>query len=167
VAHPEGLDFFARARRVAVAVMLAAGAAIVIGGVLDWATLERCPEVVEGSTFDESELEAVPPCPLRGIDATEGKVTVGAGFVMLFAAIMLTLRERSGYAWLALLCSIVAGSAAIAAYRTIGDPDSSISRRFGLIDAYEVALGLNLAAAAAIVAMFASIAAITATPKTR
>lgn len=167
MAHPEGLDFFERARRIAVAVLLAAGAAIVIGGVLDWATLERCPEIVEGSTFDESELEEPPPCPLRGIDTTEGKAAVVGGFVMLFAAIMLTLRERSGYAWLAFTSAIVAGSSAIAAYRGIGDANSSISRRFGLIDAYEVALGLNLVAAAAMVAMVASITALAATPRAR
>jgi hypothetical protein len=167
VADHDGLDFFDRVRRGAVAILLASGAAIVIGGVLDWASLERCPEIVEGSTFDESELEDPPPCPLRGIDATEGKVAVVSGFVMLFGAIMLTLRERSGYAWLAFVSAIVAGSVAIAAYRGIGDVNSSISRRFGLIDAYEVTLGLNLVAAAAIVGMIASIAAITATPQTR
>ena len=148
------------------AVLLAMGAALVIGGVLDWATLERCPEIDEGTTFEESQLEEPPPCPLRGIDTTEGKVVIAAGFVMLFAAIKLSLTGRPGYAWLAFFSAMVAGSAAIAAYRGVGDPNSSISRRFGLIDAYEVAIGLNLVAAASIVGLIASIAAITATPRT-
>jgi hypothetical protein len=165
VAASQGVDLFERVRRAAIAVLLASGAASVIGGVLDWASLERCPEIVEGSSFDESELEEPPPCPLRGIDTIEGKAVVGAGFLMLFAAIMLTLKERAGYAWLALVMAIVSGSAAIAAYRGIGDANSSISRRFGLIEAYEVALGLNVVAAAAIVAFVASVAAITATPR--
>ncbi len=166
MAASQGVDLFERVRRVAIAILLAAGAAGVIGAVFDWAAPERCPEVLPGSTFEEAELEDAPPSPVRGIDAAEGKVVVGASFTILFAAIMLTLRPKPLYAWLAFAAAVVAGSAAIAAYRGIGNPDSSISRRFGMIDAYEVQLGLNLAAAAAVIGFIAAVAAITATPRT-
>ena len=157
-------DYFDRARRVAVAILLAAGAACVIGGVLDWATLDRCPEIVPGTTFEESELEEPHPCPVRGIDTTEGKVAIAAGFAMLASGILLVLKARSSFAWLALFSSVVAGSAAIAAYRGIGDANSSISRRLGLIDAYEQGIGLTLVAAAAIVGLIAAVGGIAATP---
>jgi hypothetical protein len=164
VAATQEVDFFERARRVAVAVLLAAGAACVIGGVLDWATLERCPEIVPGSNFDESELEDPPPCPVRGVDTTEGKIAIAAGFGTLAAAILLTLKVRGSYAWLALLTSVVAGSFAISAYRGIGDANSSISRRLGLIDAYEPGIGLILVAAAAVIGVLAAVGGIAATP---
>jgi hypothetical protein len=166
VAETGGIDYFERARNVAVAVLLAAGAACVIGGVLDWARLDRCPEIVPGSTFEESQLEEPPPCPVRGIDTTEGKVAVAAGFATLATGILLILRAKSSFAWLALLSSVIAGSFAIAAYRGIGDVNSSISRRLGLIEAYEPGIGLTLVAAAAIVGVMAAVGGIAATPHT-
>lgn len=164
MADTGGVDFFERARRAAVVLLLIAGALCVIGSALDWAALERCPEIVEGSSFDDSELEEPPPCPVRGIDTTEGKVAAAAGFVIMIAAILLTLRRRSSFGWLALGSAVVAGSFALTAYRGIGDADSSISRRLGLIDAYEVSFGLTLVAAAAVAALVAAVAGIAATP---
>ena len=157
-------DFFERARRIAVAVLLAAGAACVIGAALDWATLERCPELVPGSTFSEDELEP-PLCPVRGIDSTEGKVVVVAGFAILGSAIYLTVRRRSSFGWLALVSSVVAGSFAVSAYRAIGDADSSFSRRYGLIADYEPGIGLMLVAAASVVGIMAAVGGIAATPR--
>lgn len=161
----EGVDFFDRARLVAVVVLLLAGVLCVVGGALDWATQDRCPQIIEGSTFDEGELEEPPPCPVRGIDTTEGKIAVGAGFLILIAAILLLVRGRSSFAWLALLGGILAGSVAISTYRGIGDADSAISRRLGLIDTYRPALGLTLVAAASIVAVIAASGGIAATPR--
>jgi hypothetical protein len=160
------IDFFDRARRVAVALLLAAGAAAVIGSALDWAVLERCPEIVPGSTFEEDQLEEPPPCPVRGTDTTEGKAVVVAGFVTLAAAILLTIKVRNSFAWLALLSSAITGSFAVAAYRGIGDANSSISRRLGLIDAYEPGIGLTLVAVAGILGVLAAAGGIAATPRT-
>lgn len=161
----QGSDFFERARGVAAAVLLAVGAACVIGAALDWATLETCPELVPGSTFTEEELEDPPLCPVRGIDSIEGKAVVVAGFGILGSAIYLILRRRSSFAWLAFWSSVVAGSFAVAAYRAIGDADSSFSRRYGLIADYEPGIGLTLVAAATIVGVIAAIAGIAATPR--
>ena len=165
MAQREEPDFFERARRFVVAILLAVGAASVIGAVLDWAVLERCPEILPGSTFDDAELDEPPPCPVRGIDTTEGKVVVVAGFVTLGAAIMLTLRVRTGFAWLALASSVVIGSVAVASYRGIGDANSSLSRRLGLIDAYEPGIGLTLVAASAVIGIIAAAGGIAATPR--
>ena len=165
MANHEGIDYFARARAVAVTVLIAAGAACVIGAAMDWAVLERCPEVQPGSTFDESELEEPPPCPVRGIDATEGRVAAVAGFLMMIGGTLLVMRGNPSFGWLALLASILAGSFAISAYRGVGDANSSISRRFGLIDAYDVGVGLTLVAAAAVIGIIASVASIAATPR--
>ena len=166
VAATGSVDFFERARLVAVSVLLASGVGCVVGGVLDWATLERCPEIVPGSTFEGDQIEDPPPCPVRGTDTVEGKVAIAAGFATLFAAILLTLQRRSSFAWLALLTSVIAGSSAIAAYRGIGDADSSIARRLGLIDAHDQGVGLVLVAAAAIVGLIAAVVGIAATPDT-
>ena len=163
MATSDGIDFFARARLVSVAVLLLVGVVSVIGGVLDWATIDPCPEIVPGSTFDESELDD-PLCPVRGIDTTEGKVVIVAGFVILAAAILLILRSKASFGWLALVSSIIAGSSAISAYRGIGDVDSSISRRFGLIDSYDPGVGLTVVAAAAVLGVIAAVVGIAATP---
>ena len=36
-------------------------------------------------------MEEPPPCPVRGVDTTEGKLAIAAGFGMLFSAILLAL----------------------------------------------------------------------------
>lgn len=164
MATADEVTYFDRARQVAVVLLLAAGAACVIGGVMGWATLERCPEIIPGTSFEESELEEPPPCPVRGIDTTEGKVAIAAGFATLGSSILLTLRKRASFAWLALVGAVVAGSSAISAYRGVGDANSSISRRMGLIDAFEPGTGLILTTAAAIVGVMAAVGAIAATP---
>ncbi len=158
-------DYFARARRWAVAAMAAAGFVAVIGSVLDWVTITPPPEPPPGIDFGAQEIEAQRATePFTGTEARDGWWTLGAGLVLVVAAGLLLLRGRGAYGWLGLLASIVIGAVAVADYRAIGDLSSGLSRRMDVVGDADPALGITLVAAAALVGLVASGAGIAASP---
>ena len=161
----ETFDTFDRARSLAVALMIAAGLAAIVGSVLDWATIDTCPRVAEDIDFQGAEVEEPPPCEtFRGIDILDGKIVIAAGAATIVFAYLLASRRTSGPAWLGFLTSIVAGGIAIADYRTIGDVNSSVSERADLIGEASPGMGLTLVAVSALIGVIAAVIGVAASP---
>jgi LPXTG-motif cell wall-anchored protein len=161
-------SFFDLARGWASAVMLAAGAAAILGSTLDWATITVRPELQPGSTFEgEVNRPEAPEVsrPFTGLEAGDGWWSVGGGAILVLAAALLYVRRRAIWGWAGLLGSILIGSVGIADYRGIGDLSSSISHRMDIVGQAAPALGLMLVVAAAIVGVVASVAGIAASPR--
>ncbi len=137
--------------------LIAAGAAAVIGSVLDWVTITELPP-----TLPEGDRERA--TPFTGIEAGDGWVTLGAGVVLILAGILLMLRRASIFAWLGFLAAIVIGAVAIADYRGI---DELFRREMDRVGEAEAGFGLILVAAGAVIGVIGSIAGVAATPQPR
>lgn len=160
-------DFFDRARRVAVAALVAAGAAAAVGSALDWVTISDRPELREGFDFrEQNELVEEPRVtePFTGLEAGYGYYSLIGGMVVAGAALLLLWRKRGMYAWLAFVASIVVGAIAIAAYRGISDTSSALYHRMDVFGKAEPALGVTLVSAGAIIGLLASAVGVAATP---
>lgn len=158
-------DIFERTRLGAAAFLVVSGLAAVAGSVLDWVTIEALPIVPEGS--DAAREVAERGTPFTGIEADWGWTTLVAGLVVLACGALLAWRERSRYALLAMLASIVVGAVGIAAYRAIGDESSSLMREMARIGELSPGIGVVLVALGGIVGMLAAVAGIVATPTAR
>lgn len=160
-------DFFDRVRAVAAALMLAAGAALIIGSVIDWVTITEAPALVEDFDFGEgNELVEEPQVsqPFTGLETTYGTYSLAGGIMLASAALLLFMRRRGKWAWLGFAAAIVAGGLAIAAYRGIADTASPLYEQLDIVGRAEPALGLTLVAAGAIVGLVSSAAGVAATP---
>ncbi len=162
-----GLDFFDRARRFAIAILLLAGAAAVVGSFLDWVTITVRPEIDPQADFgsDQDALEEPGPSrPFSGLEAGDGYWALGGGVVIVIAAGLLLIRPRGGWAILAFIASLIIGAIAFADYRGVGDVNSSISTRMEIQAAARPGVGLTLVAVAGFLGIVGSAAAIAATP---
>jgi LPXTG-motif cell wall-anchored protein len=159
-------DYFDRARAWAVAVMLAAGAAAVIGSMLEWVTITVRPELQPGTRFDATEALEEPEVsePYTGLEARDGWWSLAGGVVLVIAGIALSVRRRAAWGWLGLLGAVTIGAVAIADYRGIGDLSSSISHRLDVVGGAEPGVGLTLVVAAGIAGLIGSVAGIAASP---
>jgi hypothetical protein len=163
-AHP-GIDFFDRARSVAGGILMASGAAAMVGSMLDWVTITPPPRVLPA--FRDMDLQGVEASqPFSGLEAGDGWWVIGAGAIMMLAAGLLIVRRRSFYGWIALLAAMVIGGITFADFRAIGDLGSGLSRRMDVVGQARPALGITLVAAAALVGIVAAGAGIAATPRT-
>jgi hypothetical protein len=161
------VDFFDQVRRVAVVMMIAAGAAAIIGSVIDWVVITERPELQPGVDFgDATEGVESPEVtePFTGLEASYGTFSLAGGIALVIGGVLLTLRRRGKYAWLGFLGAVVAGGIAIAAYRGIADDTSALYRSMDIIGRAEPAVGLTLVAAGAIVGLIASVVGIASTP---
>ena len=158
--QPIERDFFDKARERVAAGLFVAGAAAVVGSVLDWVTFSL-PEPV-GTV---SQTNQKPSPPISGFDAGDGRWVMAGGAVIILCAILLVLRRQALYAGLALCASIVIGSIAISDYKGVGDISSDLSRRLDVIGEPHVAAGLTLVAIAALLGLIVSVAGIAATPR--
>lgn len=153
---PSG-DYFERARAIAASVLFAAGAAAIIGSLLDWLVVEETPPRVPAD-----QLDRLPP--FTGIELGDGLFVIGAAVLVLISAFFIVLRGRSGYGWLAFLGCIVIGGIAISDYRNVTELHLKL-------DAIGVGprpgLGLTLVAAAGLVGMVAAVASVAASPSSR
>ncbi|CAN5564637.1 hypothetical protein BH24ACT26_BH24ACT26_00700 [soil metagenome] len=159
-------DFFDKARVWAVAVMVAAGIASIIGSTLAWVTITVRPELQEGTRFEDDELEAPRiTAPFNGLEARDGWWSLAGGVVLIAAGLALYLRRRAGWGWLGVLGAVTIGAVGIADYRGIGDLSSSISHRMDIVGGAEPGVGLTLVVAAAITGLVGSVAGIAASPR--
>ncbi len=160
-------DFFDRVRTVAVAVMIAAGAAMVIGSALDWISLSDVPTRAEDADFGTEEdfnNERQRGDPVSGTETRYGVTSMIAGIVLVSAALMLLIRRRGKWAWLGFLASMVAGGLVISAYRAIADESSPLHLELDLVGRAQPGFGLTLVAAGAIAGLLASVGGVIATP---
>ncbi|MDQ3753024.1 MAG: hypothetical protein M3333_09090 [Actinomycetota bacterium] len=159
-----GVDFFDRVRAVAGTIIMASGAAAILGSALDWVTITPPPKV--RPALRQMDLQGVKASePFSGIEAGDGWWVLGAGVIMILAAGMLILRRRSFYSWIALLAAMVIGGITFADFRAIGDLSSGLSRRMDIVGLARPSLGITLVAASALVGIVASGAGIAATPR--
>jgi LPXTG-motif cell wall-anchored protein len=160
-------DFFDRARGWAVAVMLAAGAAAVIGSMLEWVTITVRPELQPGSRFEDAERVVEPEIsePYTGLEARDGWWSLAGGIVLMIAGVALSTRKRAAWGWLGVLGAMTIGAVAIADYRGIGNLSSSISHRLDIVGGAEPGVGLTLVVAAGIAGLIGSAAGIAASPR--
>jgi LPXTG-motif cell wall-anchored protein len=168
VNEPPARDFFDKARAWAVALMLAAGLACIVGSLLDWVTITARPELQEGAAFPGADNQPEAPRvtrPFTGIEAGDGWWSLAGGVVLVAAAALVYVRRRAGWGWLGVLAAVVIGAVTIADYRGIGDLSSSISHRMNIVGGAEPAIGLTLAVAGAIAGVIGSVAAIAASPR--
>jgi LPXTG-motif cell wall-anchored protein len=164
--HAQG-DFFDKARRVAVAALIAAGAATIVGSTLDWVTISERPVLQQGVDFQEQNRFLEEPEvtePFTGLEAEYGYYSLAGGIVVLAGALLLLWRKRGKYAWLAFIASIGIGAIAISAYRGIADSSSALYQTMDIIGRAEPALGVTLVTAGAIVGLLASVVGVAATP---
>ena len=146
-------------------IIMASGAAAILGSTLDWVTITPPPKV--RPALREMDLQGVKASePFTGIEAGDGWWVLGAGVVLILAAGMLILRRRSLYAWIALLAAMVIGGITFADFRAIGNLSSGLSRRMDIVGLAKPSLGITLVAASALVGIVASGAGIAATPRT-
>ena len=160
-----GLDFFDRARRFAVAMLLLAGVAAIAGSSLDWVTITAPPPIHPQADFGANQVALEQPRtrPFSGLEAGDGYWVLGGGIVIVIAAGMLLIRPRGRWALLAFLASLIIGAIAFADYRGVGDVSSSILTRMDIGSA-RPGVGLTLVAAAGFLGIVGSAAAIAATP---
>ena len=161
-------DFFDRARAWAVALMLAAGAVLVVGSLLEWVTITARPELRAGTRFEGPENRPQRPRvtrPLSGLEVADGWWSLGAGAVLVLAAGGRWVRRRAGWGWLGLAAAVVAGAVGIADYRGVGDLSSSLSHRLDIVGGAEPGVGLLLVVAGAFAGVIGSVAGIAASPR--
>ncbi len=146
-------DTFDRARSIAAAFLVAAGAAVIVGTVLDWVTIEP-PLLIPADQIEATE-------PFTGLETKSAPyLLLGAGAVILLA-LLLVVRGKSVYAWLAFLASIGIGAIGFQNYRGIEELFYEQMQRVGDPDP---ALGLMLVAAGGVVGVIAGAAGIAAVP---
>lgn len=133
--------------------MMAAGAAAIVGSLLDWVTISE----PAGFVGEASE-------PFTGIEAGDGWYVVVAGSVLVVMSLLLTLRRKSFYGWLGFIDSIVLGVIAIADYRGVTDFASDIARRMDIVGDPDPGVGLVLVAVAALLGVVFSLAGVAASP---
>ena len=146
-------DTFDRARAYAAAILVAAGAAVIIGTVLDWVTVEPPPIL----PIDQEPATK----PFTGLETKSAPyLLIGAGIVILLALLMVA-RRRSIYAWGAFLTSMVIGGIAFQNYRGL---DELFYEQMERIGDPAPALGLTLVAAGGVIGVIAGAAGIAAAP---
>jgi hypothetical protein len=159
-------DYFDRARAIAVALLVAAGAVAILGAFLDWVTITERPELDPQADFGEQAVEAPEVSkPYSGVEARDGWVVVVAGCVLLLAAAGLALRRRGVFAGVAFLAAMVIGGVAFADYRGVGDVSSAISDRMEIFGDPDPAIGITLVAIGAIAGLLGSVAGFISTPR--
>ena len=149
-------DYFDRARGVAVAILLAAAAAAIIGSLLNWVTITPPPTVAGKRQASE---------PFSGIEARDGWYVIVSALVLALSAIGLLLKRRGFYAAIAFLAAMVIGAIAFADYRGIGEITSSISERMDVVGDADPAAGIMLVSAGGFAGLIGSVIGLVATPR--
>jgi hypothetical protein len=150
-------DYFDRARTAASAGLMAAGAAAVLGAVLDWVSVDPPGQ---GPAAELAKAE-----PFTGIEARDGWYVVACAAVLIACAFLIVATRKSGSAWLAFGASFAMGVIAISDYRAVGEITSDISRRMEIVGEARPAIGLILVLVAAFVGIVSSLAGVAATPR--
>jgi hypothetical protein len=161
-------DYFDRARVVAVAVLIVAAGLATAGSFLEWVTIGVRPTVDPEADFGDQEIEEPQiRAPYSGVDATDGWYVIVGSAVLAGAAIALGIAKRRGFAWLAFIAAMFVGAIGFAAYRSVGNLDSSISRRMEIVGDPDPGLGITLVAIGGAIALIGAVLGLVATPARR
>ena len=161
------LDIFERVRRIAVALMLAAGLVTALGSVIDWVVIAERPQLRSDFDFGSENPGIEKPTvsrPFSGVEATYGLYSLAGGVAIALGGALLAVQRRGRYALVGFAGAVVAGAIAIAAYRGIADQSSALYQHMDIVGRAEPALGLTLVAGGAIVGLIASVLGLAATP---
>lgn len=145
-------DYFERARAISATVLFAAAAVAIIGAVLDWIVVDAVPPDVPADQADRLP-------PFTGIEIGDGWFVIAAAVVVAISAFFIVLRAR--FAWLAFLGSVAIGGIAISDYRGVADIHLGLE---AIGRGPRPGIGLTLVAAAGVISLVASVAAIAASP---
>ncbi|MBW3594532.1 MAG: hypothetical protein KY391_03050, partial [Actinobacteria bacterium] len=148
-------DIFDRARSIAAAFLVAAGAAVILGTALDWVVIELPP------TVPDDQMNATEP--FTGLETKSAPYLLIAAGAVILLALLLVARRKSLYAWLAFIVSMIIGAIAFQNYRGIEELFYVQMERIGDPDP---ALGLMLVIAGGVVGVIAGAAGIAAVPPT-
>jgi hypothetical protein len=147
-------DYFDRARSVAAAFLIAAGASVVVGAFLDWVSVTP-PEVVPQDQADNVR-------PFSGIETSDGWIVVAAGSILLVCGIVTGLRRSSAAAMSAFGTAVIIGAIGIADYRGINE---LFYREMNRIGDPVPAIGIMLVIGGAIVGLLSATMALAASPR--
>ena len=146
-------DIFDRARSIAAAALVAAGAATIIGTLLDWVTLAP-PELIPADQIPRTE-------PFSGLDTKSAPYLLIAAGIVILAALLLVVRRKTFYAWTGFLASVVIGAIGFQNYRGLEELSYDQMERIGEPAA---AIGLMLVVAGGIVGVIAGAAGAVSIP---
>ena len=146
-------DTFDRARSMSAAFLVAGGAAVILGTVLDWVTVEE-PTIVPADQIPALE-------PFTGLETRSAPYLLIAAGAVILLALLVVVRHKLIYAWGAFLASMVIGAIAFQNYRGINELFYEQMDRIG---DPSPAVGLMLVVAGAVVGLIAGAAAIAAIP---
>lgn len=150
---PGTKDTFDRARTMSAAFLVAAGAAVILGTVLDWVTVEQ-PPILPVDQIDNAQ-------PFSGLETRSAPfLLIAAGAVILLALLLVT-RRKAIYAWGAFLSAIVIGAIAFQNYRGINE---LFYEQMNGVGEPDPALGLMLVAAGGVIGLIAAAGAISSIP---
>lgn len=153
-----------KARVWAGSLLLLSGVVAVIGASIDWVSVTPPPSPPPGVNFeDEPFAEEESSEPFTGLEAGDGWFVVAGAGALLVAGIMLVSQRGGG--WLGFFATIPIGAIAIAAYRALSSPTSSLLERTETVGDVDPAAGLVLTAFAALAGLIASVVGIAATPR--
>jgi hypothetical protein len=139
--------------------MLAAGAAGIIGALLDWVSILRLPNIIPASELQNAD-------PVSGIEAGDGWTVLILAVVVANAALLLWVKRSSIWGWVGFLCSAGIGAIAIADYRAISDTGSGFIQDLEVIGEFEHGIGLLLVLAGGLLGIIFSLVGVAASPRT-
>jgi predicted membrane channel-forming protein YqfA (hemolysin III family) len=161
-------DYFDRARLVAVVVLFVAAGIAIAGSFLNWVTISVRPTVDPEADFGGEQIDAPGVrASYSGVDANDGWYVVVGSVVVAAAAAGLAITRRGRYAWLAFIAAIFVGAVALAAYRSVGSLDSSISRRMEIVGDPDPGVGIILVAIGGVAALLGAVLGLISTPARR
>jgi hypothetical protein len=147
-------NYFDRARAVAAAFLIAAGASVILGAFLDWVSVTP-PEVVPPNQAEQVQ-------PFSGIETSDGWIVIVAGAILVVCGIVTGIRRSSVSAMVAFGSAIVIGAIGIADYRGIED---LFYRELNRVGDPVPAVGIMLVVGGAIVGLLSAAMALAASPR--
>lgn len=158
-----GADAFEKARAAAAALLLSAAIAVIAGCFLDWVTITEQPDILPTeSTAGPGEEQLTQP--FNGIDTGDGKYLILGAVILLAMAVLITVRKKSGYGWMAFFTSFVMGIIGIADYRAIAGETLEL-KGVDVIGSTEPAIGITLVAAGCLIGLIASLIGVAGSPR--
>lgn len=146
-------DTFDNARSIAAAGMVIAGAATIVGTLIDWVTVTP-PVLIPINQVPQAE-------PYTGLETKSGPFLLIAAGILILSALMLVIRRRPLYAWIGFLSAIVIGGIGFQNYRGL---EELFFDQMDGIGTPQAGLGLRLVVAGGIVGLIAVAGGLAGTP---